>query len=274
MYRDSGSVVIDVPKTDGERFFVDAKLLWGKWSPSSGLEVPIGITQLKEVVTIDFSSSNTPHLLIGGTTGSGKSEALNTILTGLTEFYTAEQLRLILVDPKGTELQHFSESEFLEGEIGWSAQNALDLLEVAFEEMEKRYALFQSAKAKHLASYNAKCGPELRLPWWMVVLDEYADLTADPDSKKKIEATLKRLTQKARAAGIHIIIATQKPSVDVINTVLRSNLPAQLALRVKNSTESKVVMDETGAENLTGKGDAFLHADGKLIRVQCAISSV
>lgn len=102
------------------------------------------------------------------------------------------------------------------------------------------------------------------------MLDEYADLTHDPQSKKEIEAELKRLAQKARAAGIHVIIATQKPSAEVISTNLRSNLPAQLALRVKSATESRVVIDEAGAENLNGKGDAILKAEGRLTRVQCS----
>jgi DNA phosphorothioation-dependent restriction protein DptH len=105
------------------------------------------------------------------------------------------------------------------------------------------------------------------------VLDEYADLTSEPGMKKEIEAELKRLAQKARAAGIHVVIATQKPSVEVISTVLRSNLPAQLALRVKSATESRVIMDETGAEMLNGKGDSYLKLGSATTRVQCALVS-
>ena len=101
-------------------------------------------------------------------------------------------------------------------------------------------------------------------------MDEYADLTSEPDAKKTIEGHLKRLAQKARAAGIHVIIATQKPDASVISTNLRSNLPAQIALRVKSSTESRVIMDDPGAESLTGKGDAFFKESGVLTRVQCA----
>ena len=104
-------------------------------------------------------------------------------------------------------------------------------------------------------------------------MDEYADLTSDAGDKKEIEALLKRLAQKARAAGIHVIIATQKPSSEVISTSLRSNLPAQLALRVKSATESRVIMDESGAETLNGKGDAFFKADGEIIRIQCGLVS-
>ena len=104
-------------------------------------------------------------------------------------------------------------------------------------------------------------------------MDEYADLTSEPSMKKDIETELKRLAQKARAAGIHVVIATQKPSVEVISTVLRSNLPAQLALRVKSATESRVIMDESGAEMLNGKGDSYLKLGSATTRVQCALVS-
>ena len=107
----------------------------------------------------------------------------------------------------------------------------------------------------------------------LLLLDEYADLTSDAGDKKEIEALLKRLAQKARAAGIHVVIATQKPSSEVISTSLRSNLPAQIALRVKSSTDCRVIMDESGAETLNGKGDAFFKADGELIRIQCGLVS-
>ena len=179
-------------------------------------------------------------------------------------------MRLLLVDPKGTELAPFDSSSYLEGNLGWDETDALDLLRKAVEEMQRRYAMFRSAGHRSLAEFNAAAKKDDRLPWWLMVLDEYADLTHDSQAKKDIEAELKRLAQKARAAGIHVIIATQKPSAEVISTNLRSNLPAQLALRVKSATESRVVMDEAGAENLNGKGDALLKADGRLVRVQCS----
>ena len=132
------------------------------------------------------------------------------------------------------------------------------------------YQVFRELGKRSLPEYNEVVPAENRIPWWVLVLDEYADLTSDLDAKKEIEANLKRLAQKARAAGIHVIIATQKPSAEVISTNLRSNLPAQLALKVKSATESRVIMDEAGAESLNGKGDAFLKAAGHLTRIQCA----
>lgn len=267
-----GAVVIDVPKRQDERYFVDARQLWAAWNrPQAALAAPLGIDQNKKVVEFSFSSANSPHLLIGGTTGSGKSEALNTILFGLTRHYSSRELRLLLVDPKGTEMTAFEGSPHLEGDIGWDDESAIEHLDRAVNEMQRRYELFRAARKRSLPEYNAGLDEPDKLPWWLVVLDEYADLTSDPEKKKQIESLMQRLAQKARAAGIHVIIATQKPTVNVISTVLRANLPAQLALKVKSANESRVIMDEPGAEALNGMGDAFLKAEGKLQRLQCAI---
>ncbi|WP_333710204.1 FtsK/SpoIIIE domain-containing protein [Malikia spinosa] len=270
---DRGFVTIDVPKATHERYFVDAAEMWRRWNrPAAELCVPLGEDRFGEIVSINFSSSNSPHLLVAGTTGSGKSEALNAILFGLARFYAPGELRLLLIDPKGTEMLPFENSAHLEGDIGWEDRDALAILEKAVVEMQRRYEIFRSAGRRSLAEYNAGLSPgAARLPWWLIVLDEYADLTSDPQAKKEIEANLRRLAQKARAAGIHVVIATQKPSADVISTNLRSNLPAQLALRVKSQIESRVILDETGAETLNGKGDGLLKAESRLNRVQCAL---
>ncbi|WP_035017229.1 DNA phosphorothioation-dependent restriction protein DptH [Enterovibrio norvegicus] len=268
---DRGCITIDVPKSQEQRYFVDQNDIWPNWvRPDNALEVPLGEDRFGEVIKLNFSSSNCPHLLIGGTTGSGKSEALNTILYGMVEHYSADELKLMLIDPKGTELNDFERYSHLIGRIGFDDEDALELLTQAVEEMQSRYKKFKAQSVRSLPDYNAKVSEEERIPWWVLVLDEYADLTSDKDMKKDIEAELKRLAQKARAAGIHLIIATQKPSGDVISTNLRSNLPAQLALRVKNGTESRVILDEQGAEVLNGKGDAYLKSEGKLVRIQCA----
>ncbi len=268
---DKGYVTIDVPKLDEDRYFVDAPDLWSRWNrPEFGLTVPIGEDRLGNVVEIDFTSSNSPHLLIGGTTGSGKSEALNTILAGMTEHYSPKEVRLQLIDPKGTELEHLSNTEHVDGEIGWDDEDAIEILSKAVDEMQTRYSRFKTVRVKTLGQFNEQASLDERIPRWVIVLDEYADLTSDPETKKTIEGHLKRLAQKARAAGIHVIIATQKPDASVISTNLRSNLPAQLALRVKSATESRVIMDDPGAESLTGKGDAFFKESGVLTRVQCA----
>lgn len=267
-----GNINIDVPKCERDRYFVRAPDMWKRWSkPDDSLEVPLGEDHLGNLVSINFSSANSPHLLIGGTTGSGKSEALNTILEGLTKHYNEKELQLQLIDPKSTELLRFEDIPHLIGKIGYEPHEALEILEKAVDEMQNRYTLFREAKTNNLPKFNKIVDAESRLPWRLIVLDEYADLTSDASDKKEIEALLKRLAQKARAAGIHVIIATQKPSSEVISTSLRSNLPAQLALRVKSAIESRVIMDESGAETLNGKGDAFFKAEGELIRVQCGL---
>lgn len=267
----NGFMSIDVPKLPEDRYFVEAKQLWGQWKkPQDELAIPLGIDRFGDIVPINFSSSNSPHLLIGGTTGSGKSEALNTILGGLVAHYSPAELKLLLVDPKGTELIHLENVDHLEGQIGFDEEDTIMLLDLAVNEMESRYKLFKQERLRTLVDYNKQQEQGSRIPWWFTVLDEYADLTSDKDAKKVIEDRLKRLAQKARAAGIHLVIATQKPAAEVISTNLRSNLPAQLALRVKSATESRVVIDEAGAESLNGMGDAFLKSEGKLVRVQCA----
>ena len=267
---DRGAVVLEVPKADSERYGVSTSEMWEKapWR-SSSLYLPIGEDINGEVVGVELSSSDSPHLLIGGATGSGKSVLIESLLRAATHQYAPEELRLHLVDPKGTELVDFEGSAHLDGEIGFSGEDAAALLERAVGEMQSRYEKFKGRKVRSIADFN-DLGEETFMPWWLVVLDEYADLTSDPDDKSQIERSLKRLAQKARAAGIHVVVATQKPSAEVISTTVRSNLPAQIALRVKTSSDSRIIMDEAGAESLSGKGDAFFKTAKGLVRLQCA----
>ncbi|GAB2793405.1 FtsK/SpoIIIE domain-containing protein [Streptomyces daliensis] len=267
---DRGSVLFEIPKIDDEKYGVDAKTLWKRCPPDpKSLIAPLGADIEGNPVTIDLSSADSPHLLVAGTTGSGKSVALDTILKGLVR-YDESTLRLRLVDPKGTELADFEDDPHLDGMIGMDAADAIEILEETVEEMAVRYKDMKAIRTRKLVEYNAKVDKEDRKPWIVIVLDEYADLTSDLEEKKKIEGLLKRLTQKARAAGIHVIAATQRPSADVISTTIRSNFPAQLALRVKTATDSRIILDETGAEALAGQGDAFLHTTKGTIRLQVA----
>jgi DNA segregation ATPase FtsK/SpoIIIE-like protein len=151
------------------------------------------------------------------------------------------------------------------------------MLQRACEEMDGRYRIMKElsrsmkTRVRDIANYNQLVEPEKRFKWIVLVLDEFADLTSDPSQKKTIEALLQRIAQKARACGIHLIAATQKPSAEVISTTTRSNLGAQLALRVRSATDSRVIMESPGAETLAGNGDAFLRLSGEEpIRLQCA----
>ena len=268
-----GFCLLDVPKRSEERYFITAEKLFEGWErPKDSLEAPLGIDHLGATVKIDFSSSDSPHLLIGGTTGSGKSVALETILCGLACHYSPSELRFDLIDPKGTELMKFDMLDHLDNEIGDEDHHAISSLDSAVIEMQNRYKEFRSNRVKNIKQFNLKSSEDNKMPWKVIVLDEYADLTSDKESKEKIEASLRRLAQKARAAGIHVIIATQNPKADVISTNLRSNLPAQLALRVKGGNESIVIMGETGAETLCGKGDSFLKIGSSMKRLQVASS--
>lgn len=267
-----GTVNIEVPKEEIDRYYIEAADLWRRWTPpvDDALVVPIGVNQRDEVVQINFSSSNSPHLLIGGTTGSGKSEALNTILYGLTEHYAPNRLNLVLVDPKRTEMVDFDQSPHLLGQIGFDVYAAIDRLTEADAEMERRYQLFNDRRVRDLPQYNAIVSDEERIPRQVIVLDEYADLVSDQANRRTLEGVVTGLAAKARSAGIHLVIATQKPSAESISTTIRSNLPAQLALRCRSATESRIVIGESGAETLNGKGDAFLRIADRLERVQCA----
>lgn len=270
-YIDKGSVVFEIPKPDEERYFVEVTSLLRRFEASpTRLSVPIGEDINGAPITLDFSSSDSPHLLIGGTTGSGKSVALESILYGLCELKRPDELELVLVDPKGTELSAFERRPHVRGVIGFDAEDAIEALTQAVDEMQARLQRFKHARVRSLPDYNQRVDASQRLPWRVIVLDEYADLTSAPEEKKELEALLQRIAQKARSTGIHLIVATQKPSAAVLSTSVRSNLPAQLALRVKTSSDSRIILDDTGAEALAGKGDAFFKTTRGMVRVQCA----
>lgn len=277
---DRGAVVFQIPKEDDERYFIDTPALWKACDHPGGssgaLKTPIGEDARGAPVWLDLSDSDSPHLLIGGTTGSGKSVALESIIEGLCAAHTADHLQLFLIDPKQTELTEFEDRPHTAGDVGVDSDDAIALLEAQVEEMERRYKQFKALKAetgtrvRQLVEFNEVVDAKRRVPWHLIVLDEYADLTSDKASRQVIEPLLQRIAQKGRAAGIHVIVATQKPSAQILSTAIRSNLPAQLALRVKTASDSRIVMDETGAETLAGKGDAFLKTQSGIVRVQTA----
>jgi S-DNA-T family DNA segregation ATPase FtsK/SpoIIIE len=230
------------------------------------LPVAIGRDVRGHAVFCDLAAM--PHMIVAGSTGSGKSVAVNSMLSSLLAARTPEELRLVLVDPKVVELMPYSGVPHLLAPPVSDVAAASRALAWCVAEMERRYALLAGAGSKNIQSYNAKAKAD-KLPFIVVVVDELADLMVQ--DKKAIEPLLVRLGQKARAAGIHVVAATQRPSVDVVTGLIKSNFPARLAFRVAQAVDSRVVLDETGAETLLGKGDALLKEGGAddAVRVQC-----
>lgn len=199
-----------------------------------------------------------PHLLVAGSTGTGKSVCLNSILISILYHSSPEDVRIILVDPKRVEFNIYAGlPHLLINELINDSAKAISALDWAIAEMERRFTLFQQSRARDLDSYNETLdlNVQKKLPRIVIIVDEVADLMSD--NKRELEDRIKRLAAKARAAGIHLVLATQRPSVDVITGVIKANLPSRIALKVANGIDSKTILDETGAERLLGYGDMF-----------------
>jgi S-DNA-T family DNA segregation ATPase FtsK/SpoIIIE len=206
------------------------------------------------------SLENMPHLLIAGTTGSGKSVCVNAILTCMLLYNTPEDLRLVLVDPKRVELTGYNGVPHLLGPVVVEMERVIGALQWMTREMDKRYHTFAQAGSRNIIDYNAKMKlqGEKKLPFLVIVIDELADLMMiAPD---ETERTITRLAQLARATGIHMILATQRPSVDVVTGLIKANFPARVAFAVASNTDSRVILDQPGAERLLGRGDMLYQA--------------
>jgi S-DNA-T family DNA segregation ATPase FtsK/SpoIIIE len=205
-----------------------------------------------------------PHLLIAGATGSGKSVCINTILMSLIMRTTPDDLRLILIDPKRVELAGYADLPHLIGNVVTDPDTALETMYWAVKEMERRYELLQEAKVREIIGYNEKFTQDMsmeRLPYIVIVVDEFADLIMT--SGKDIELPITRLAQMARAVGIHLILATQRPSIKVITGIIKANFPARIAFQVSSRVDSRVILDMIGAERLLGNGDMLFLPPGK-----------
>lgn len=265
------------------------------------LPVALGYTITQEVKTFDLTDA--PHLLVAGATKQGKSVGLNVIISSLLYAKHPSELKFVFVDPKKVEftpynqlLKHYlavlpslSEEDEQKNAIIKSAKLAEQVLSSLCLEMDKRYSLLESAGVNDFKLYNEKykkrhllpTNGHMFLPYLVVVIDEYSDLIMaggpNPDSKKaskNIEASIIRLAQMGRAAGIHVIIATQRPSVNVITGLIKANFPTRIAFRVLSSIDSRTILDSNGAENLIGKGDMLYYAGVKMERVQCALVDI
>jgi S-DNA-T family DNA segregation ATPase FtsK/SpoIIIE len=234
---------------------------------SHPLDVAIGKDIAGRAVFLNLST--TPHMLIAGTTGAGKSSGINSILTSLLMRNTPEQVRLILIDPKQVEMGQYARLPHLLTQPVTNPKKAANALSWAVKEMERRYDLLFEVGFRDITGYNAAYDrgelvpepgseqpPFERLPYIVVVVDELNDLMMV--AARDVEESITRIAQKARAVGVHLIVATQRPSVNVITGVIKANIPARMAYAVNSLTDSRVILDQPGAEKLVGKGDMLL----------------
>jgi S-DNA-T family DNA segregation ATPase FtsK/SpoIIIE len=284
------AVGIEIPNRRA-RAVTFREIIEGEAWTRNACEVPLLLGKNVAGDDVVFDLTKAPHLLVAGATGSGKSVCLNAILTGLLMSRTPDQLRLILVDPKRVEFTCYNELPHLLVPVINDPKKVAFGLRWAIMEMEKRYRLLQKEGCRNIVAYNsrviakqedlfggtdalpapASASEEVpdRLPYIVIVVDEVADIMAAVG--KEVEPAIARLTSLSRAVGIHLILATQRPSVDVITGTIKSNIPGRIAFKVSQSNDSRTILDSPGAEELIGKGDMlFLREGGQQTRVQGA----
>lgn len=215
------------------------------------LPLPMGVRVDSRPLVVGLE--DLPHLLVAGTTGSGKSVFVTSCITGLSSFRTPDELRFILIDPKRVELSLYEHLPHVLAKPVVSPKKAVQALAWAVREMERRYEVFARARVRNLKSYNQAVLPKSQLPYIIIVVDELADLMFT--AQKEVEDYICRLAQMARATGIHLILATQRPSVNVITGLIKANVPARVAFTLPSQTDSRTIIDISGAERLLGKGD-------------------
>ena len=215
-----------------------------------------------------------PHLLIAGATGAGKSVSLNAMICSILFKAAPEEIKLIMVDPKRLELSHYEGIPHLLHPVVTDPKDATGVLTWATREMERRYQLLQEKKSRNIKQFNKKMSAnEEKLPYIVIVIDELADLMMT--SSKQVETEMARLAQMARAAGIHLLVATQRPSVDILTGTIKANFPARISFQVSSKTDSRTILDNNGAEHLLGAGDMLFMSPGtsKITRVHGAFIS-
>ncbi|ACY40337.1 cell division protein [Blattabacterium sp. (Blattella germanica) str. Bge] len=269
-----GSIGIEIPNHNRYPVYMKDILFSEeshKMSHEMELPISLGKTVFNKIFVIDLTKM--PHLLIAGSTGQGKSVGLNVMIIFLLYQKNPEDIKFILIDPKKVELSVYkkiSKSYFAAipnsiEPIITDLHQVKNILNSLCKEMDKRYALLEKYKVRNIQEYNQK----YHLPYIILIIDEFADLSFSFYQKKQIETYITRLAQLARAVGIHLIIATQRPSVDVITGLIKSNFTARIAFRVSSKIDSRTILDCSGAEQLIGKGDLLFSNRNELIRLQC-----
>ena len=275
-------VGIEVPnKTTSAVSFKDVVVHQDEKVKEIDLDVPLGKDVEAQIISADLRKM--PHLLIAGSTGSGKSVAINTIITSILMKSYPEDVKLVLIDPKMVELSVYNGVPHLLIPVVTDAKLAANALRKTVKEMERRYKLFASSGVRNITEYNKKVtennadknNPVMqKLPYIVVIVDELSDLMMV--AGREVEDAIVRLAQMARAAGIHMILATQRPSVDVITGLIKANVPSRIAFAVSSGVDSRTILDQVGAEKLLGRGDMLFLPIGasKPERVQGAYISV
>ena len=257
------TIGIEIPNLKREDVFLNEIINDERFNKKE-IKLPIALGKSISGLPIVGDLSAMPHLLIAGTTGSGKSVCINTIILSLLYKYTPEKCNLILIDPKMLELSTYEGIPHLLCPVITEAKKATAALGWTVKEMENRYKLMTSVGVKNIDSYNSK--HKKHMPYIVVVVDEMSDLMLV--AGKEIENYIQRLSQMARAAGIHIIMATQRPSVDVITGTIKANFPTRISFQVSSKIDSRTILGEQGAEQLLGKGDMlFMSAANRIVRI-------
>ncbi|RSJ94472.1 DNA translocase FtsK [Streptococcus cristatus] len=256
-----GKSLVGIEVPNSEVATVTFRELWeqSKTDASKLLEIPLGKAVNGSVRSFDLAKM--PHLLVAGSTGSGKSVAVNGIIASILMKARPDEVKFMMVDPKMVELSVYNDIPHLLIPVVTNPRKASRALQKVVDEMENRYELFSKVGARNIAGYNTKVAEynaqseykQVPLPLIVVIVDELADLMMV--ASKEVEDAIIRLGQKARAAGIHMILATQRPSVDVISGLIKANVPSRIAFAVSSGTDSRTILDENGAEKLLGRGD-------------------
>jgi len=263
------TIGIEIPNPKRENVFL-SEIISDERFNRREIKLPIALGKSISGIPIVSDLSVMPHLLIAGTTGSGKSVCINTIILSLLYKYTPEKCNLILIDPKMLELSAYEGIPHLLCPVITEAKKATAALGWAVKEMENRYKLMTSVGVKNIDSYNSK--HKKHMPYIVVVVDEMSDLMLV--AGKEIENYIQRLSQMARAAGIHIIMATQRPSVDVITGTIKANFPTRISFQVSSKIDSRTILGEQGAEQLLGKGDMlFMSSANRIVRIHAPFVS-
>ncbi|WAL60390.1 DNA translocase FtsK [Thermocoleostomius sinensis] len=263
----AGYVSVDLPRPDRQLATFDRYIPLQAQPATAPVQIAIGVDLEGQLVEADLSDPNTCHFLVGGTTGSGKSEFLRSLLLSLLVRHSPDYLKIGLVDPKRVTFPEFEQIPWLYTPVVKDSDRAIALMNELVAEMDRRYQQFEQAKCPDLATYNQHQAP---MPRIVCIFDEYADFMAEKETRSALELNIKRLGAMARAAGIHLIIATQRPEAKVVTPLIRSNLPGRVALRTASEADSAIILGgrQIEAAYLLGKGDLLYQAGAHLLRLQ------